>query len=128
MYYEIFEELKNTIIDNLPEVTTCKIGLEDGISATDTPFVRIVPVEDEIDTTGFYAETNVNIVVGTMQLANLESTYQVHLDLKKKLIDLLDGVILSKCSSQFVGAVYDSDEVENFKISLLNFKLGGIEL
>ena len=127
MLYEILDELKNTIITNISEIKTCKIGLESGISASDVPFVRVIPVEDNVDER-MQLNITVDVVVGTLQLSDLEETYKKHLTIKDKLIKILDEYQLELAGVVYTGGVYDSDEVENFKISILRFELTGVEL
>ena len=46
MSYAILSDIKDAL-DGITGVTTCKIGLEQGISPADYPIIRIVPTRRE---------------------------------------------------------------------------------
>jgi len=123
--YDVLSELKQLISDNLSDFKTIKIGVEAGISANDAPFLRIVPDELYFDKDNDLC-LDVHILIGTLALKDLEQTYALHHNLEQKVVELLDNSLVSNALMLLKSSVYDRDEVENFKATLLQFTLKGL--
>ena len=104
---------------------TLDIGIEEGISASDTPFIRIVPTMNE---KGEFNRENLEfeLYIGTDIKNTLKETYQEHMDYIEQIKEalhlkqILDGICY------FKSALYDKDVVKNFKVSKLTFVIKDI--
>jgi len=123
--YEILDALKILIKDNIPEIRSVKIGVEAGISAKDTPFVRLIPDESYYDRDSDFC-LDFNILLGTLTQHSLEETYELHHLIEQKIVELLDNTELSNALILLKNTLYDRDEVENFKATLLQFTIKGL--
>ena len=122
MVKEVLLNLKNLIIDK-QLFKSVKIGLEDGISAKDTPFCRLLIEEETVNQENGDLEVNLIILIGTLRLKSIEETYLKHLDIKDNLISTLDLYAKNNYEVSYQGSLTDQDDVENFKITALHFKI-----
>ncbi len=121
--YDYITQIKN-ILSSL-NVTSLDIGIEEGISANDTPFIRIVPTLNE---TGEYNRQNLEfeLFIGTDIKSSLKETYQEHMDFIEEIKSSLHLKQILNGICYFQSALYDKDVVKNFKVSKLAFVIKDI--
>ena len=118
--WELLNEIK-TAIDAIPEIDTVKIGAEKGISAKDTPAVRIISEYSELDKRSRYHDQGALQIVLLIDAKNdLESVYQTSITLELKIRDALKDIAM------FNRIDYDQDSVTVFKASILRYTFSGI--
>ena len=116
--YSYVEAIENELASI--NAKTLDIGIEEGISAADTPFIRIVPTMNE---TGEYNRQNLEfeIYIGTDIKSTLRETYQEHMDFIEQIKTALHLKQIINGICYFKSALYDKDVVKNFKVSKLTF-------
>ena len=106
-------------------LTSLDIGIEEGISANDTPFVRIEPVSNEkVEYERQVLEFD--LFVGTDIKDNLRDTYQEHMSMIEEIKSALHLEYIGNGICYFKRALYDRDVVKNFKVSKLEFEIRDI--
>lgn len=106
-------------------LTSLDIGVEEGISANDTPFVRIEPVSNEkVEHEKQVLEFD--LFVGTDIKDNLRDTYQEHMEIIEEIKSVLHIKYIGNGVCYFKRALYDRDIVKNFKVSKLEFEVRNI--
>lgn len=112
---EIERLLKEKIEANI------NIGLEDSLSADDTPFIRIVPTQTDMSDFSF------ELYIGTDVKDELRESYEEHLNFVNQIYDVIgyENILDGVCTLQ--NAIFDKDIVQNFKTSLLSFNIEGVE-
>ncbi|WP_281950271.1 hypothetical protein [Nitrosophilus kaiyonis] len=121
--FELLLDIKNTL--QAIGAQSIELGIEEGISANDTPFIRIVPSLNE---SGEYNRENLEfeIYIGTDIKDTFQETYQEHMDFIKDIKNALHLKQIGSGICYFQRAVFDKDVVKNFKASMLEFTLKDI--
>ena len=121
--YNYIEAIENELASI--NAKTFDIGIEEGISASDTPFIRIVPTMNE---TGEYNRQNLEfeLYIGTDIKSTLRETYQEHMDFIEQIKAALHLRQILNGICYFKNALYDKDIVKNFKVSKLTFAIKDI--
>jgi len=93
------------------------IGIEEGISAADTPFIRLVPASHE---SGEYDRQDFafEVYVGTDIKPTLEETYEAHMAFLDAIKAALHLQAFGGGVCYFERALYDKDTVPNFKAAM----------
>ena len=116
--YDLLTQIKS-LLNNI-NAKTIDLGIEDGISANDTPFIRIVPSSNEL------AEFNrqnfeFEIYIGTDIKSNLDDTYQEHISFLEEIKNTLHLTQIRGGICYFQKVIFDKDIVKNFKTSMISF-------
>ena len=121
--YSYIEAIENKLASI--NAKTLDVGIEEGISASDTPFIRIVPTINE---TGEYNRENLEfeLYIGTDIKSTLKETYQEHMDFIEQIKEMLHLEQILDGICYFKNALYDKDVVKNFKVSKLTFVIEDI--
>jgi len=123
--YEILEEIADRLTKGSLGAKTISIGIEDGISADDTPWVRIVPTEEEAGEFG-KIDLSIEIYIGTDILDEMSQTYREHMEFIEKVKEILTYTQYGGGVCHYSGATFDKDIVKNFKVAALRFEIRGI--
>ena len=117
--WDLLQEIK-TALELISGIETVKIGAEMGISAKDTPAVRIISEYSEPSMFKYKDQGALQIVL-LMDLKNdLEQVYEDSITFELLIRDALKNIIT------FNRIDYDQDSVTVFKASILRFTFTGI--
>lgn len=118
--WELLNEIK-TALQTIDAIETVKIGAEKGISAKDTPAVRIISEYSEPGQRNKYFDRGALQIVILLDSKNdLESLYEDSIDIELLIRDKLKNIIT------FNRTDYDQDSVTVFKASILRYTFAGI--
>ncbi|BCD59625.1 MULTISPECIES: hypothetical protein [unclassified Nitratiruptor] len=121
--FELLLEIKNILLTI--GAKSVELGIEEGISADDTPFIRIVPSVNE---TGEFNREDLEfeVYIGTDIKETLQETYQEHMDFVVSIKSALHLKQIGTGICYFQRAVFDKDVVKNFKVAMMSFALKDI--
>lgn len=115
-YYTLLTNIKQSLID-LGIFKSVKIGLEKGIGSKDTPFARIVPIENE--KIGGIENLTFQVIYGfDIKNKNLELLYQKYYEFEAKIKEAL----MYKNQCFFIRTITDEDKLVNLKSAIMIFE------
>jgi len=120
--YELLNQIKTTL-QNIG-AKTIDLGIEDGISASDTPFIRIVPTNSEIIDNKETLEFE--IYIGTDIKSNLNDTYKEHMNFLENIKNTLHLKEFNNKICLFQKVIFDKDIIKHFKSAMISFVLKDI--
>ena len=120
--WAILENIKDAL-EVIEGVTTCKIGIENGINPCDYPLIRIVPARGEKATTLCRKKLDILVYYGyptsEADAGSLEAVYQSLCTMEDAVIEAMEG------STDFVATwqdtVTDEDRLEAYKLFASRF-------
>lgn len=120
--WELLNDIKDAL-ETITEIDTVKIGAEKGISAKDTPAVRIITEYSEPNTRNkYYDQGAIQIVLLMDNKNDLEKVYEDSITLELLIRDKLKTIN----SLLFNRIDYDQDSVTVFKASILRYTFTSI--
>lgn len=122
--YTVLEELRDKLAD-ISGVTTCKIGLEAGLSPDDYPIIRLVPVKiSRIDQSKVKMELTIYFGQNLTEAdQGLEAVYQNLLDFEKLIKEAIK--FGNGYKIHHLDTITDEDRLEHFKIFASRFEVVG---
>jgi len=123
--YSILDAIK-TKLSAIDGVTTCKIGIETGLSPADYPIIRIVPSKGEPSETISRNNLQVMIYFG-VDLAesdqNLEAVYAALYALETSIINAMQEH--NSFFAQWLDTITDEDRLDHYKLFMSRFLVTG---
>ncbi|BAF69584.1 hypothetical protein [Nitratiruptor sp. SB155-2] len=121
--FELLLDIKNALL--AAGAKSVELGIEEGISADDTPFIRIVPSMNEAGEFN-REDLEFEVYIGTDIKDTLQETYQEHMDFVASIKNSLHLKQIGTGICYFQRAVFDKDVVKNFKVAMMSFALKDI--
>lgn len=131
--YATLTEIKQKL-STIPNITSLKIGIEKGIGAKDTPFIRVVPeINSKSNKTAGKScatqsmdELVIQVVYGIdLKSRDLEAIYSDFYDLEEEIRNAL----LTKYTVghvEFIHTVTDEDRLSTLKSAISRFRVVGV--
>lgn len=120
--FTILQNIKSAL-SAIPGVTTCKIGIENGISPADYPMIRIVPATGMHGAAMPRKKLSIMIYYGTTVAESdggLEAVYQALCGLEDQVI-----VAMEQAANPFTAiwqeTITDEDRLEQYKLFMSRF-------
>lgn len=113
-------------LELIPNIATCKVGLEDDISPDDYPLIRIVASSS--DDIGFLKEKNtVKIYFGfdLNEYDGMESIYEKLYGLEKEIRDAIVPELSSEFLCRWKSTISDEDRLDGYKVLCSVFEVEG---
>lgn len=122
--YPVLAELRDKLA-TIAGVTTCKIGLEAGLSPDDYPIIRLVPVKiSRIDQSKVKMELTIYFGQNLTEAdQGLEAVYQNLLDFEKLIKEAIK--FGNGYKIHHLDTITDEDRLEHFKIFASRFEVVG---
>ena len=133
--FELLTLLKTTLA-SVPEVASCKIGLEAGITAEDYPLIRIVPTRLNPPAEGATRRAmDVLIYFGAPLLEvsdGLDAVYETLLTMEGAILERMQFALIGAglaqeafLASTFVETLTDEDRLPHYKLFAMRWRVEG---
>jgi len=121
--FDVVAQIADALVD--VGAKSVAIGIEQGISADDTPFVRIVPFEEESEEFA-KAGLSFGVYVGTDIVDDMAQTYKEHMDMVERIKSALSFTQWNGGVCYYKGTKFDRDIVKHYKVALVEFEIKGM--
>jgi len=121
--FNILLDIKQKLIDT-GKLSSVYIGAE-SVSADDTPFALIVSKRAE--NAGYQDTLYVKVYIGTDIKHTMQETYEEHMNLLSVIRSALNTKNIGTGVCRYERTHFDEDSIDNFKISILEFKVERIK-
>ena len=133
--WEILTQIKETLAA-IPDIASCKIGLEANITPTDYPLIRLVPTrltpEDEV---GHDAALEVTVYFGDALLESSDGLETVYAGLFTLEAAIREAVLFTAkrtawlagntMTGRYVDTLFDEDRLPHYKMMASRFEVVG---
>lgn len=133
--WEILTQIKATLA-TIPNIASCKIGLEANITPSDYPLIRIVPTrlapEDEVGNSATLAMT---VYFGDALLESADSLETVYAGLFMLEALIREAILFTakreawlvgnRMTARYVDTLFDEDRLPHYKMMASRFQITG---
>ena len=125
-YFSILTNIKE-LLDEIEGIKSNELGLEEGISYAQVPFIRVVAGDIEanpeyVKKENFYF----SIYLGTAIKKELKDVYQEHFDFISKIREKTTFKQIDGGFIKFKEVKTDQDSLKNVKLSIIEFVIEGL--
>ena len=133
--WEILTQIKATLA-TVPDIASCRIGLEANITPDDYPLIRIVPTrmtpKDEL---GDRAKVELTVYFGDALLESADGLETVYAGLFALEAQIREAVLFTAkraaweagqvLTARFIDVLFDEDRLPHYKMMASRFEVGG---
>ena len=134
--FDMLTLIKTVLAEKVPQVASCKIGLEAAIAADDYPLVRIVPtrlVPQEVGQARRQMEVLIYFGAALLEASDgLEKVYESLLEMEMQIKDALTLNVVKTArdggqylKTQYVETITDEDRLPHYKLFAMRWRVEG---